>query len=258
MPSAKKGAFVPHRKRLFQTNAKVRNVIVLIYIEDLERAGKTYGDLIAYLDGLHCKAVVSPIHDKDYFTPEDVRAWCERHIDPDTGDLDTHYLDSAPYVGKAKKPHVHVGILSKSQRNAREWSEFMAGLLDVRPSMWEKMEDFEGFARYCAHLDSPEKAKYNSFDIVGIAGADLSCLLKTDKAERIASLTELMQFVQSRKFRSFHGLVNAAFVSGDMDLIEALRANSGLIANYFNSMRWERMEKEQAEKAAQKEAVKES
>ena len=144
-----KGAFV-RRKRLYQTGKKVRNSICLIYVEQLEKAGKTYGDLIAYLDSLHCKAVVSPIHDRDLFTSQDVFAWCERHIDPETGDVGTQYLDDAPYVGKPKKPHIHLGILSKSQRNAQEWSEYMSGIVDIAPSMWEKMEDFEGFTRYCA------------------------------------------------------------------------------------------------------------
>ena len=44
--------------RLYETGAKVRNVIFLIYMEDLEAAGKCYGDIIAYLDSKHCKAVV--------------------------------------------------------------------------------------------------------------------------------------------------------------------------------------------------------
>lgn len=243
------GFYVPKKQRLYQTGAKVRNVIVLIYLEDLEKAGKGYGDLIAYLDSLHCKAVVSPIHDRDHFTSKDVFDWCERHIDPETGDLDTHYLDSAPYVGKPKKPHVHVGIVSKSQRDAFGWSEYMSGLLDVRPSMWEKMEDFDGFTRYCAHLDSPDKARYSAFDIVGIAGVDLSCLLKTDKAERIQTLNELYTFIQDRNFKTFHALLNAVFMSGDMDMIESLRANSSMLYGYFSSKRWEAQDKKKKKEA---------
>lgn len=237
-----KGTFV-RRKRLYQTGKKVRNSICLIYVEQLEKAGKTYGDLIAYLDSLHCKAVVSPIHDRDTFASQDVFAWCERHIDPETGDVGTQYLDDAPYVGKPKKPHIHLGILSKSQRNAQEWSEYMSGIVDIAPSMWEKMEDFEGFTRYCAHMDSPEKAQYSAFDIVGIAGVDLSCLLKTDEHERISNLTDMMRIVRDGHYKSFHAFANFCFGSGDMDLISSLRANSGLLAAYFSSMRYERMDK---------------
>lgn len=246
--SQSKGAFM-RRKRLYQTGKKVRNVIGLIYVEDLHKVFKSYGDLIAYLDSMHCKAVVSPIHDRDMFTSQDVFDWCERHIDPETGDLDEHYLDSAPYVGKPKKPHVHIGILSKSQRNAQEWSEFMSGLLELRPSVWEKMEDFEGFTRYCAHLDSPEKAQYSAFDIVGIAGADLSCLMKSDELERVNNLTDMMRVIRERNFKSFHALTNFCFESGDYDMISTLRASSGLLSAYFTSMRYERMDKAMAKRA---------
>lgn len=243
-----KGAFM-RKKRLSDTGAKVRNVIGLIYIEDLEAVGKTYGDLLAYLDSKHCRAVVSPVHDRDTFTRQDVFDWCERHIDPETGDLDEHYIDSAPYVGKPKKKHVHVGILSKSQRNASEWSAYMSGLLKLRPSVWEKMEDFDGFTRYCAHLDSPDKAQYSAFDIVGIAGVDLSCLLKTDEHERISNFTELMSIVQERGFKSFHSFANYCIQSGSIDMISALRGNSGLLAAYFTSMRYERIDKAAAKRA---------
>ena len=100
---ARNGNYV-RRERLANTGEAVRNVICLIYMEDLLEAGKTYGDLLNYLDSLHCKAVCSPIHDRDHFTGQDVLDWCERHIDDQTGDLDVNYVDSAPYVGKEKKP----------------------------------------------------------------------------------------------------------------------------------------------------------
>lgn len=245
-----KGAFM-RKKRLSDTGAKVRNVIGLMYIEDLDAVGKTYGDLLAYLDAKHCRAVVSPVHDRDTFTRQDVFDWCERHIDPETGDLDEHYIDAAPYVGKPKKPHVHIGILSKTQRNAYEWSDFMSGLLKMRPSVWEKMEDYDGFTRYCAHLDSPEKARYSAFDIVGIAGADLSCLLKTDEHERISNLTDMMRMVNDGHFKSFHAFANYCFNSGDMDLISSFRSNAGIVNYYFSSMRYERMDKAMAKKAAE-------
>lgn len=241
------------KKRLCNTNQKVRNVIGLIYVENLEKAYKSYGDLVAYLDSKHCRAVVSPIHDRDTFTSQDVFDWCERHIDPETGDLDEQYIDDAPYVGKPKKPHIHIGILSKTQRTAQEWSEFMSGLIDMNPSIWEKMEDFQGFTRYCAHLDSPNKAQYSAFDIVGIAGVDLSCLLKTDEHERITNLTAMMNEINNRHFRSFHAFANFCFHSGDMALISALRGNSSLVAAYFTSMRYERMDKAMAKKAEEEE-----
>lgn len=235
-------------KRLYETGAKVRNVIFLVYLEDLERAGKGYGDVIAYLDSKHCKAVVSPLHDKDKWTREDVWGWCERHIDPETGDVGEAYLDRAPFVGKLKKPHIHVGICSKSQRDAYGWRDFMRGLVEIRPSMFEKMEDWAGFVRYTAHLDSPDKYPYCAMDVVPIAGADVSCLLRTDEHTRVTNFSNLVKFVKARKIQNFHTLVDLVSESGDYELLDTVNHYGGMMASYFGSKRWERMDRAAAKK----------
>lgn len=231
------------RPRLSQTGAGVRNAICLVYIEDLEKAGKSYGDLIAYIDNLHIKAVVSPIHDMDLFTSIDVQNWCERHLDPETGDLDLNYLDSAPYVGKPKKPHVHIGICLKGKKTAKHLSEMFSGLLPIRPSIWEPMQDFEGFTRYLAHLDSPDKAPYSALDIIGFGGADLSCLLKQDKAQRLVNMQRIYDLVTHNQITYFHNLADLAFQSDDMDLKNGVISNAGFWTHYMSSKASERASK---------------
>lgn len=235
-------------QRLYETGAKVRNVIFLVYLEDLEKVGKGYGDLVAYLDSKHCKAVVSPLHDQDKWTREDVWNWCERHIDPETGDVGEAYLDRAPYVGKLKKEHIHVGVCSKSQRDAEGWRDFMGGLLDIRVSMFEKMEDWAGFVRYTAHLDSPDKYPYSAMDVIPIAGADLSCLLRTDEHTRVTNFSNLVKFVRHRNITSFHALVDLVSESGDFELLDTLNHYGGMMASYFGSQRWARIDAMKAKK----------
>ena len=228
------------RPRLSATGAAVRNAICLIYMEDLHAAGRTYGDLLGYLDSLHIKAVCSPVHDKDKFTSIDVQDWCERHIDPETGDLDYQYVDRAPYVGKPKKPHVHIGICLKGKKTAKQFTEMMGGLMVIRPSMWEKMEDYEGFTRYLAHLDSPQKQPYSALDIVGFGGADLSCLLKEDKAEHISDMQRVHNLIAENKITWFHQLADAAFESGDLRLKSAVIGGASFWASYMSSKGAER------------------
>ena len=241
-------------KRLYETGAKVRNVLFLIYIEDLEKVGKCYGDIISYLDSKHCKSFVSPIHEKDVWNRQGVMDWCLRHVDPETGDLDEHYLDRAPFVGMPKKPHVHCGIASKSQRNAAEWREFLLPLVDVRVSMFEKMEDWSGSVRYAAHLDSPDKAPYCAMDVVGIAGADLSCLLRTDEHTRVTNFANLVTFVRERNITNFHTLVDCVTACGDFEMLDTVNRYGGLMASYFGSQRWERIDKRKAKERAAKAA----
>lgn len=237
---ARNGNYV-RRPRLATTGESVRNVICLIYIEDLLAAGKTYGDLLAYLDSLHCKAVCSPIHDRDCFTAQDVLDWCERHIDDQTGDLDVNYLDSAPYVGKSKKPHVHIGIMLPGKKRAEGFTELMAGLIYIRPTMWDKMEDYQGFCRYLAHLDSPQKAPYSALDIHGFGGVDLSCLLKQDEAEHISDMQRVHDVIVDKGIRWFHRLADEAFASDDLRLKSAVISGCAFWGSYMSSKNSERM-----------------
>lgn len=223
------------RPRLSDTGEKVRNVICLIYIEDLEACGATYGDLLAYLDSLHMEACVSPIHDRDCFTADDVWKWCERHIDPETGDLDIKYVDDAPYVGKPKKPHCHLLLKNTAQQNAFWYSDLLSGVVDIRPSLWDKCVSVTGSMRYWAHMDSPEKAQYSPMGIHGFGGIDMSCLMKRDETTNVALAAAVHDMVTQHNCRYFHELVDLAYEVGDVDLVSYLRGQGAFWSNYMNS-----------------------
>lgn len=187
---------------------KCYNYALLIYMEDLEKNGLTYGDLLKFLDSLHMKCAVSPIHDMDTFTPDDVWSWCERHLDPETGDLGEAYIDSAPYVGKTKKPHVHLLFMNRSKKSVAEMQEIFC-LMDVRPTMWDKAHDPFSLIRYFAHLDSPEKYPYSAYDIHGFGGINLDALLMDDSKVRVNEIKGLiMDLINDRKILYFYQLVN--------------------------------------------------
>ena len=241
------------RARLSETGQKVRRVICVQYLEDLEKDGHTYYDFLGWLDFLKVKAVCGPIHDRDTFTNTDVLDWCHRHIDPDTGDLDVKYcerdvdpdtgertISRAPYVGKPKKPHFHFGLMLGTQYDAEYFSSLFQGFCHIRPSMWDKMEDYEGFVNYLAHLKSPEKAQYSPFDIVSFGGADLSCLTRSDEMETLEDWADVMRAIKAKRITTFHQCVDMAVASGDFATMRSVKANSALIAQYFNSRNNER------------------
>lgn len=228
------------RPRLSTTGQKVRRVICVEYLEDLEKDGHTYYDFLGWLDFLKVKAVCSPIHDRDTFTNTDVLDWCHRHIDPETGDLDERYIDDAPYVGKPKKPHFHFGIMLGTQYEAEYFSGLFQGFCHIRPSMWDKMEDYEGFVLYLSHMKSPEKAQYSPYDVMSFGGADLSCMSKTDEMEGLEDWAAVMRAIRSKKISSFHQLIDMTVASGEFSTMRSVKANSALIAQYFNSRNTER------------------
>lgn len=187
---------------------KAYNWIVLVYIEDLEKNGLIYGDLLRFLDSLHCKCACSPVHDSDKFSPDDVWKWCESHLDPETGDLDMAYVDSAPYVGKPKKPHVHILFMMRSKKSVEDMSTLF-DLIDIRPTMWDRAEDPFSMVRYFAHLDSPDKYPYNPYDIHGFGGIKLDCLVMDDSKSRMHELTGLiMDLIDEKQIRYFWQLVH--------------------------------------------------
>lgn len=250
------GRWPRYRKRLATTGEKVRNVLVLIYIEDLEAAGATYWDLLAYVAALHIEACVSPVHDHDTFTGEDVRRWCEQHIDPDTGDLDVNYLHDAPYVGKPKKPHVHLLFKSSNQHDAFWWSDLMSGLLDIRPTMWDKCLSVNGSIRYFAHLDDPDKYLYSPFDIHGFAGIDMSALVKVDDKTRTELFNVAYDMINIHGCNYFFEMIDAAQSTGDAELVAYIRGTHSVWCQYLGSKAqksrddaFKRKLKEQAEKA---------
>lgn len=248
-----------YRKRISQTGEKVRNVIVIVWMDELLALGWDYYDLVSYLDGLHIPAAVSPIHDKDTWDSQSVLDWCTMRIDPMTGDLDEKYLDQAPYVGMPKKPHVHLLFKGPSQQDAFWWSEIMAGLIpDMKATRWDKCYSVSGTLRYMAHMDSAGKYRYSEWDIVGIAGIDLSVLtLKDDKTkDELANVT--YNLVKASNARYYYQLLDAAVDLGDAELVSYLRGSHALWRGYLSSMRQKCRDEEQAAKWKAEQAWRES
>lgn len=184
------------------------NYTTIIYLEDMEQMSMTYGDLLAHLDSLHIRCAVSPIHDMDRFTADDVWTWCESHLDEETGDLDQRYIDDAPYVGKKKKAHVHTLFMNRSKKSVAEMHEIL-GMDCVRLTMWERAEDPYSLVRYFAHLDSPDKYPYSAFDIHGFGGINLDALVINDTKSHMYEISScLVDLIQQEKIYYFHQFIN--------------------------------------------------
>lgn len=150
-----------------------------------------------------------PIHDRDYFTADDVWSWCEERIDPETGDLDLAYINDAPYVGKPKKPHVHLYFHADTRCTAMDMNDLMDGLFPMRPTIWERCLSKNGSIRYFAHLDSPEKAQYSPYDVIGFGGLKLDALVLDDSKSKMLELTNvIIDIIQNAKINYFYELVS--------------------------------------------------
>lgn len=228
--------------KMLKLGERKRLLGCMVWIEDLEREGKSYGDLLAFADSLHVKCVVSPIHDKDTYTAEDVKGWCKRHIDPDTGDVAEGDLPRQPQVGAHKKSHVHWYFKLPGSRSGKEMSALVEDFYHVPPTKWAIVNDWETMVRYCAHMDSPNKAWYSPLDVHGFGGVDLSCLMATDKTESIHTTLEISEYMEQSNCRYFHKLWRWAKESADQAIIANVKGNASFYCLLMQSERQERMD----------------
>ena len=152
--------------------------------------------LVDFLTINHFAAVISPVHDKDTYTAEDVKKWRESqetlhgvYVAEDattwerpTGELRINELGAqvrvtetrpVPQVGDLKKPHRHVFVQLDYSAQLSAWLNLFAPL-DIH--YLEEIRSKRGYLRYLAHLDNPEKARYNVHEIISLGGVDISCV----------------------------------------------------------------------------------
>lgn len=231
-----------------------RNVAFLVWEEDLQKCGKTYGDLLSYCEHLNIPIAVSPWHNQDRYTARDVENWVDRHIDPDFYDFISEDLEEvrkvAPRVGDYKKSHAHVLVKGSGPRNRDYYVGLFDKLVTLPPSKVEKVEHLEAYIQYLCHKNNSEKHRYSELDVHGFGGIDLSPLLKTDKDAKVNVFLLVKYEVRNSKWRYFHQLDVWADSTGDMDIVNCVRSNYGYFNSLFRSKREERFDIKQAEQEA--------
>lgn len=230
--------------QMMREGEKKRVVGCILWMEDLEREGLTYGDVLAHVDGLCMKAVVSPVHNQDKYTAEDVRNWCSRHIDPDTGDVETKYTNLIPSVGMPKKPHVHLGFKSTRQMTRKECSDLLlGGLIDYPETKWAVIPDWDSYCCYMCHMYNPDKAQYSPLDVHGFGGVDLSMLMSDrDKVQELINISDIMDYAHENRYRYIHQVYNWARTIGDFNLVSTVQAKASFINMLLTSERQQRID----------------
>lgn len=242
---------------------KARNVAVIIWVEELEKLGKTYYDYQAFLEGLALPSVVSPLHDRDKYTAEDVRKWMKRKenelgtealYNSETGELLPVWSEVVPQVGDSKKAHIHTLLRVPGPRSSQYFTDMFADFgLDIGLWRWEKVEHVESMIRYFAHLDQPDKAEYSAFDVTGFGGIDLSCLVRSDSNGKLKILCEVQDYCISHNVKAYHVLCNWAFATRDLDYINCVTGRASYWVGYFNSIAREDAKRKAREKDNNKE-----
>lgn len=237
--------------KLLKQGESSRMVGYIFWIEDLEKSGKTYGDLIGYLEDCGAQCVCSPIHDRDHYTAQDVKGWIGRHdkyIDADTGEIAPEYTDLVPKVGALKKAHIHIYFRSKGPKKGPQWAEILEDFMPVDPRRFVKVVDWDYIVRYCAHMDAPTKAPYDPLTVLGFGNADISALMGVNKCNKYAVIREVNDYIKKSRITTYRQLNNWALSTGDIDIINCVTSRVSYFCAIFADIR--NAKKERAEKAS--------
>lgn len=240
---------------------KTNKAAFIIYDESTD-----LGDFVDWLNVNHFRAVISPLHDKDMWTPRDVRAWAKsqaRQHDCPEPDLtedtwtwydftDVHRVDlqtagalgprvgaavvvRVPKPGDLKKPHRH--ILMKFDYSMT-FETLRDKLSEVGVAYFENVESETGYLRYLCHLDSPDKHQYSVNDVMAVGGYDVSPLYVKSCAAKAAVEQAVMVLVRDKHIVTFSALVDAAFDESDYDLWCEVKGSSHFWVAYLKDRRY--------------------
>ena len=155
-------------------------------------------------------AFISPLHDKD--------------IDPQN---------------QPKKAHYHVMLMFDGKKSLEQAQDVFKSIGGVG---CEVVNSIRGYGRYLCHLDNPEKAQYEPFEVRSLCGADYSSVigLPTDKQKTIK---EMITFIEENDISSYRRLLLYA-MEERYDWFKVLcESGTYVIKEYLKSRVWE-LEKE--------------
>lgn len=188
------------KKSTSSTSPRYRNFATVVYPESAPEDWKT---IIA--DSKN-PVFISPLHDKD--------------INP---------------TGEPKKPHYHVVWANDGKKSKEQAIDFFSTFGGVG---CEVVQSIRGYARYLCHLDNPEKAQYNTEDVICFGGLDYNATigLPTDKYKAIK---EMMSFCKENLIYSYAALLEYA-AENQFDWFRVLcDSGSVVMKEYLKSKQWE-------------------
>lgn len=199
------------RKKKYEekrSGQRSRNWTCVMYPDDLP------SDWIEKVNSECLKWVCSPLHDKD--------------LNAD---------------GQLKKAHYHTLFMFDNVKSKALVIELFTRLFgSVENSICgvatpQICSDKTALTRYMAHIDNPEKVQYEASDIIGYGGADVSELLAHTRAELVADMVAIEEFIDDNNITELCDLMQLIrYDKPDWYLLIATKSTL-YFTNYIRSRR---------------------
>lgn len=152
-------------------------------------------------------ALVSPLHDKD--------------LNPD---------------GTQKKPHYHVLIIFDAVKTMEQAKAIFDQVGGVGHEM---VQSLRGYARYLCHMDNPEKAQYDTGEVIGFGGADFNDIIRI-VTDRYKALREMMDYIKTNNVECYADLVDYAEANKFEWFTVLCDSGTIVIKEYLKSRSWKK------------------
>lgn len=159
--------------------------------------------------------VISPLHDRD--------------INPD---------------GEKKKPHWHVLLTFSGVKTQSQVKEITKKLNAPLP---QACKDIRGACRYLCHMDNPEKAQYDTKDVVCIGGFDFLSKI-AGAADTDEAIREMMAWCMENQCDSFYRLSNYAAENKPDWFRVITTSRTVFLSAWLKSYRWEMLNEDRWDK----------
>ncbi|MCH5315274.1 MAG: hypothetical protein J1E81_05120 [Eubacterium sp.] len=157
-------------------------------------------------------------------------------------DRDTYEEDNeetGAVKGERKKLHHHIIVKFENAR----YLVALSNELDCEPNLIQKVDSFEGMAKYLLHTDYPQKARYQKCELYGLLIDEAIKVL--DKKSADVQLCEIIEFLQkSRYLLPFPAFITWLCTNG---YYSTYRANYSAIKDCYYYYQGRYLEKEARE-----------
>lgn len=161
--------------------------------------------------------------------------WKNRLIDLHVPFIYVYHNKDFNVGGEPKKPHYHV-VLTFDGKKSEEQLDVIANHIGAANGVWEIVGNLRTIARYLCHLDNPEKAQYDTSEVV-------SCSIDYDHLigmahDKYKAVGEIIDYCEENNIVSFYNLLLYAR-ENRYDWFKALCDNSTMIIKeYLKSKQW--------------------
>lgn len=158
---------------------------IIAYCENLKPT------FVSILNTNFCVGVVSPVHDRDFWTEEDTEVQCGKYK-----------------AGEAKKAHYHIYLTFRGARSFENVRALSAQInLNGEPYRIKEVQDFYAAVRYSIHYGRRDKAQYAADDIISLNGYDIAAAFRPTKEQDDLLCYDIIDFIESHNINRYRDLM---------------------------------------------------